>query len=132
MTQRRTDEPAHESTVAAWGPAELDSHLAGGRPVLVDWRAEWCTLCAAEAKVLERVAPALAQGVEVATVDVGAHPQMAERYGIQTLPSFTLFVGGTPRPALTGYRRAPEIREYVERSLAATDAGVDPGPTAGA
>jgi thioredoxin 1 len=103
--------------VPTWTADELRIHLAGDRPVLVDWRADWCTNCAAQEKVIERIAPELEAQVIVATIDVGEYPELAEEFGVQTLPTLAVFVDGREVSALHGYRRAPEIRDTVHRAL---------------
>ena len=105
-------------TVPTWTPSELKDHLAGDRPVLVDWRADWCTNCAAQEKVIERLAPELERHVRVGMIDVGAFPDLADEFGVQSLPTLAVFVGGQEVETLHGYRRAPEIRETVRRALA--------------
>jgi thioredoxin 1 len=105
-------------TVPTWTPDELREHLAGARPVLVDWRADWCTNCAAQEKVIERIAPELESQVVVGKIDVGSFPELADEFGVQSLPTLAVFVAGTEVGALHGFRRAPEIREVLRRSLA--------------
>lgn len=112
-------------TVPTWTPDELKTLLAGDRPVLVDWRAEWCTNCAAQEKVIERLAPELEGKVLVGMIDVGAFPDLADEFGVQTLPTLAVFVGGQEVQALHGYRRAPEIRESVQRALAGVAKGAN-------
>jgi len=112
-------------TVPTWTPSELKDHLAGDRPVLVDWRADWCTNCAAQEKVIERLAPELERRVRVGMIDVGAFPDLADEFGVQSLPTLAVFVGGRQVEALHGYRRAPEIRDVVRRALSAP-AGAPP------
>jgi thioredoxin-like negative regulator of GroEL len=106
-------------TVPTWTPEELREQLAGDRPVLVDWRADWCTNCAAQERVIERIAPELEPRVAVGKIDVGAFPDLADEFGVQSLPTLAVFMGGREVEALHGFRRAPEIREVVQRSLAA-------------
>jgi thioredoxin-like negative regulator of GroEL len=119
-------------TVPSWTPSELREHLAGDRPVLVDWRADWCTNCAAQEKVLERLAPELESTVLVGMLDVGAYPDVAEEFGVQSLPTLAVFVDGRAVQTLHGYRRAPEIRDTIHRALsppgaAAEESGADDG-----
>jgi thioredoxin 1 len=105
-------------TVPSWTPDELRTLLAGERPVLVDWRADWCTNCAAQEKVIERLVPEFEGTLSVGMIDVGAFPDLADEFGVQSLPTLAVFVGGREVQALHGYRRAPEIRESVQRALA--------------
>jgi thioredoxin-like negative regulator of GroEL len=106
-------------TVPTWTPDELREHLAGDRPVLVDWRADWCTNCAAQEKVIERIAPELEPHVAVGKIDVGSFPDLADEFGVQSLPTLAIFVAGHEVGALHGFRRAAEIREVLRRSLVA-------------
>jgi thioredoxin 1 len=104
-------------TVPTWTDDELRAHLAGDRPVLVDWRADWCTNCAAQEKVIERLAPELEAQILVGKIDVGTYPELAEEFDVQSLPTLAVFVGGRAVRTLHGYRRAPEIRDTVHRAL---------------
>lgn len=103
--------------VPTWSAEEFRAQLAGGRPVLVDWRADWCTNCAAQEKVIERIAPELEPLVAVGKIDVGAYPDLADEFGVQSLPTLAVFVDGAEVGALHGFRRAPEIRAVLHRSL---------------
>ena len=73
-------------TVPTWTADQLRLQLAGDRPVLVDWRADWCTNCAAQEKVIERLAPELETKVVSGKIDVGAYPDLADEFGVQSLP----------------------------------------------
>ena len=64
--------------------------------------------------------------VRVGMIDVGAFPDLADEFGVQSLPTLAVFVGGRQVEALHGYRRAPEIRDVVRRALANPAAGAPP------
>ena len=94
--------------------------------VLVDWRADWCTNCAAQEKVIERLAPELEGQVTIGMIDVGSLSRVGRRVR-------------RPEPAdpgrlrrrrevrtLHGYRRAPEIRDTVHRALSGAQPGRSP------
>ena len=74
-------------------------------------------MCAAEEKVIARLAPELEGRVLVGMIDVEAFPRLAEEFGVQSLPTLAVFVDGKQREMLIGYRRAPEIRECIARAL---------------
>lgn len=96
--------------IPRWTPSELEQAVAGGGPLLVDLRADWCLQCDPQERVLERVVPDYQDRVQVGSVDVGAHPELVDAHGVRTLPAFLLFVDGKHRATLSGFRRAPELR----------------------
>jgi thioredoxin 1 len=65
--------------------------LASRQPVLVVFWAEWCGPWHMIAPAVAALAEAFRGQVTTATLDVEAHPQTPQRYGIRTLPTL-LFV----------------------------------------
>ena|SRR5579862_6191221 len=61
--------------------------------VLVDFFAIWCPPCRTLAPVLERFAEQHAD-VRVVKVDADGNEELAERYGVRTIPTVIAFVGG--------------------------------------
>jgi thioredoxin 2 len=63
-------------------------------PVLVDFWAEWCGPCRMAAPEVERTATTMAGRAVVLKVDTDAHPELADRYGVQGIPNFVVFKNG--------------------------------------
>jgi len=94
----------------------LDSALASGRAVLVDFRADWCVIC----KEMERTTFHDPEVVNEAArfvalkVDVDKNPDLAARYGVLGVPVVLLFAPGETVPA-----RRLVARTSAERLLGA-------------
>lgn len=73
---------------------EFDALIAGGSPVLVDFWADWCMPCRMLAPVIEQLSERYADRVSFAKVNVDDEPDLAERYGVQSIPTVLLFNGG--------------------------------------
>ena len=95
----------HADTPAAFDTEVLQSTV----PVVVDFWAAWCGPCRMVAPELEMLAEAHGGAVKVVKVDVDANGTIANRYGIQGIPTIALFrddeavaqsVGARPRAAI--------------------------------
>jgi thioredoxin 1 len=103
-------------TTAAFETEVLQSET----PVIVDFWAEWCGPCRAVTPVLDQIA-AEREDVRIVKVNVDEEPELAQRYGIMSIPTIVLFKNGTPQTAAVG----AQPKQMLERSL-----GLDEDPAA--
>ncbi len=105
---------------------DFDTAIASSTvPVLVDFGAEWCGPCKAQAKILERMAEG-SPPVTIATVDVDDCPGLAARFGVRGVPTLLAFSGGKEIGRRLGLASEASIRALLRTpSVAAAEAGAE-------
>ena len=68
--------------------------------ILVDFWAEWCGPCHAVAPVLDRIADE--HQVKVVKVNIDEQQDLAQRYGVASIPFMVLFENGAPQASAVG------------------------------
>jgi len=91
--------------------------LASDKPVLVDFWATWCGPCRAMAPILDEIATEHGEKLQVVKLDTDANPGITARYGITSIPTMNVYVGGELVKSITGAKPkqvlVKELADYL-------------------
>lgn len=96
--------------------SEFDSEVQTGA-TLVDFWAPWCAPCRAQIPVLENVAGKLGGKAKVAKVNVDSELGLAQRFGVQSIPTIILFKDGKIVQHFVGVQPESRLLQAVEAAV---------------
>ncbi len=91
--------------------------LNASKPVLVDFYASWCGPCKKQAPVVESLSKSFSKKMTFYKVDVDRNPDLAQQYGVSSIPSIKIFKNGSLVDSSVGFLSESELRTRVEQAL---------------
>ncbi|MDR1878748.1 MAG: thioredoxin [Bacteroidales bacterium] len=103
---------ATEITDSNW-----EALVAGDKPVVIDFWAEWCGPCRAISPIVEEVAQEYADKVVIGKVNVDDNAKITIHFGIKNIPTLLFFKNGELTDKHVGAIRKPELIEKVNKLI---------------
>ena len=87
------------------------------KPILVDFWASWCGPCRALSPVVEQIGEEMADKLAVYKCNVDDEGELAQRFGIMSIPTLILFKNGEPAHTMVGNTPKATLVAELEANL---------------
>lgn len=81
------------------------------KTLLVDFYADWCGPCKMMSSVLEGIT-----SIDILKVNVDTHEDLAQKFGIMSIPTIGLFKNGELINKIVGYHDLAELNEFINKN----------------
>ncbi len=91
--------------------------LQSKKPVLVDYWAEWCGPCKMIAPILDEVASAYGDKLQIAKMNVDENRDVPGKFGIRGIPTLMIFKDGQLAATKVGALSKSQLTAFIDQQL---------------
>lgn len=91
--------------------------VQAGKPVLLDFWAEWCGPCKMIAPILEEVSKDYGDKIQVAKINVDENQVIPAKFGIRGIPTLILFKNGEIAAQKVGALSKSQLTAFLDSNL---------------
>lgn len=84
---------------------------------LVDFWAEWCGPCRMQLPILEEVSEEIGEKATVGKINVDHELELAQRFGVQSIPTLILFKDGEIIDKMVGVQAKETLVDKINKAL---------------
>ena len=99
---------------------QFEQKMKSGEKMVVEFWAPWCGPCKMMKPTFEKVSQNLKNenyGVSLYTINVDSNREIAQRYGVRSIPTTKAFSGGKESSTKVGVLGESQIKEFANSIL---------------
>ena len=97
--------------------ANFKELMAGDKPVVIDFWAEWCGPCRMIGPIIEEMADEYKDTVVIGKCDVDENNEVASHFGVRNIPTVVFLKGGQLIDRQVGYAAKEALVEKLNKIL---------------
>jgi thioredoxin len=96
---------------------EFNDLVASGKPMLLDFYADWCGPCQALMPTVEKLSEEYKEEVEIVVINVDQQREIAAKFQVRSIPSLFFMVGNKVKDSHKGMASEGTLRKKIKALL---------------